>query len=1309
MLLRSMWWIVAIALAIVGATVAMADGKHPAEVVPQVGHIGYDDAVAFSPDGRYALVGGNWNMLTLWEVATGKLIRSFRGHSGLRKHTSRVNSVAFSSDGRLALSGSKDTTMKLWDVTTGKELQSFSGADSIESVAFSPDGQFALSGGDKSGSKGGEHDTLILWEVATGKKLHDFGGFLAPRDSIRSVAFSPDGRFALSGGSENTLKLWDVLTGKEIRSFRPPTREVARIGVLLEDLSNEDRKRLQWYGDGGVRIVRVFEGAPAGAAGLRADDLLLMVGGEKAIDSEQTTRAVRAHKRGPALPLTFWREGQKHDVDVAPDFNTLPKSRYTYWVNSVAFSPDGRFALSASDDETLSLWDVTTGKELRSFTGIGSIRSVAFSPDGQFALAGSWGSTSRTSRKDTLILWEVATGKELHRFDGYTESVGSVAFSPDGQFALAGGKLWDVVTGKKLRSFDMHTITVSSIAFSPDGRLALSASSDKSLKLWDVTTGRELNSFEGHTETIYSVAFSPDGRLAISGSSDTTLKLWDVGTGSELRSFTGHTGPVYSVAFSPNGSLALSGSCEQPTPKHDCIRGSTKLWEVGTGKELRNFGGQTGAVRSVAFSPDGRLALSGGCDDRDDKDEGWWLVPRCRKGSMTLREVATGKALRTFTHSEYGVATIWKIARAIMLFGVALLVPRLIRKKGIVSRISRETVEIVLGLVFFIAAMTLIPGAHSVLSVAISSDGSLALSSSETGTLKLWEVATGKEVRTFSSVWERTFRALGFPSFDMDIQSVAFAPDGRFALSGDNDQHFKLWEVATGEEIRSFKGHTGPVSSVAFSPDGRFAISGSSEGAFRIWYVETGLELARMLAAPGGEWLTVTPNGFFSSSRRDTDMLAVVRGLERTTIGQVQQSLFNPDLVREALAGDPDGEVKRAAEVINLGKVLDAGPAPVLAITSHEPDSRTNNDLVTVAVRITDRGKGIGRIEWRVNGITVGVANAPADAGPVHEIKQELALDPGENAIEVLGYEGHNLLASPPVRTTVAYIGPADSVKPTLHILAIGINQYVDRGWVPPGETERVAFPPLGLARGDAEVLVANLKEAATGQYAEVRVRTALDTEATARGLDRIVSEMSTAISPRDTFIFFAAAHGYSHQGRFYLIPQDYQGGNNPEALTTSAIGQDRLQDWIANRIKAKKALILLDTCESGALTNGYAHSRVDAPASEAGVGRLHEATGRPVLTAAAAGQFAHEGVIARTGQRRGIFTWAVLDALKNGDTNGDGYIQLSELVAHVQSVVPGLAHGLARVVTQSEPVFGVQTPRFGSTGEDFAVVRRLQ
>jgi|RhiMethySRZTD1v2_1073278.scaffolds.fasta_scaffold1122802_2 uncharacterized caspase-like protein len=142
------------------------------------------------------------------------------------------------------------------------------------------------------------------------------------------------------------------------------------------------------------------------------------------------------------------------------------------------------------------------------------------------------------------------------------------------------------------------------------------------------------------------------------------------------------------------------------------------------------------------------------------------------------------------------------------------------------------------------------------------------------------------------------------------------------------------------------------------------------------------------------------------------------------------------------------------------------------------------------------------------------------------------------------------------------------------------------------------------------------------------------DEEASRDGLERAVNKLASEILPRDTFIFFAAAHGISENGRFYLIPQDYQGG--ADALASNAISQDRLQDWFANRIKAKRAVILLDTCESGALVAGHLRSRADAPASEAAIGRLHEATGRPVLTAAALGQEAWEGVIALTGTGAG-------------------------------------------------------------------------
>jgi WD40 repeat protein len=1013
----------------------------------------------------------------------------------------------------------------------------------------------------------------------------------------------------------------------------------------------------------------------------------------------------------------------------------VPFLGHSHVVKSVAFSPDGARVLSGSYDKSLMLWDVATGKLIRTFGGhSGFVLAVAFSPDGARVLSGSF--------DRSLKLWDVATGALIRTFKGHSKAVNSVAFSPDGARVLSGSdddslKLWDVATGKLIRTFEGQSTTVYSVAFSPGGRSALSGTGEGTLKMWDVATGKLIRTFVGHSRTVTSVAFSPDGARVLSGSHDNSLKLWDTVTGALIHTFEAQSGwvgwapTVNSVAFSPDGNRVLSGSGE--------------LWDVTTGKLIRTFGGPANWVYSVAFSPDGARVLSGSDDN-----------------SLELWDAATGALVHTFKgHSEHVNSVAFSPDGARVLSGsddkllklwdvatVALIRTFEGHSRTVTSvAFSPDGARVLSGSddnslkLWDAATGTLIRTfeghSRTITSVAFSPDGARVLSNSDDKSLKLRDAATGALVHTFEG-HSKAVRAVAFSpegtrvlsgSDDKSlklwdaatgalvhtleghsdlVEAVAFSPDGSRILSGSKDKALKLWDAATGALIRTFEGHSGGVTSVAFSPDGTRVLSGSEDATVRIWDLTTGQLLVRLLAGRDGEWLAMTPQGFFVASREGANILSIVRGLGVTTVNQVHQSLFSPDLVREALAGDPNNEVREAGEVINLEKVVDSGPAPAVAITSHFGDGTTAEDLVTLQGRITDGGKGIGRIEWRVNGLTSAVSSAPADHSKEYVVAQQLALDPGDNTIELIAYNANNLLASLPARTTIKFTGPADKAKPKLHVLAIGINAYVDRGWRQPGSGDTLAFPPLHLAVNDAKALAASMQLAGAGQYAEVKVTEALDTDATATGLEKIIERMASDIHPRDTFVLFAAAHGTSRRGHFYLIPQDYNGGPNPAALEERAIDQGRLQDWVANRIKAKKAILLLDTCESGALVGGYTRSRTDVPASEAAIGRLHEATGRPVLTAAAEGKPAFEGY-----EGHGVFTWTLLDALKNGDRNGDGLIELSELVAHVQEQVPKIAaqlngRGRAAVAARGS-TDDRQTAHFGSRGEDFVLARRLQ
>ena len=266
----------------------------------------------------------------------------------------------------------------------------------------------------------------------------------------------------------------------------------------------------------------------------------------------------------------------------------------------VAFSPDGGRLASLVDGRTVKVWEIGTGQEIRTLEGLPHwVRRVVFSPDGKRVAAGGI---------DEVKVWDVGTGQQTVTVKAVAHWVGGMAFSPDGKHIAASGngvKVWDAGTGEETLALKGHTGWVTSVAFSPDGKHLASGSLDKTLKVWDGVTAQTVLTLKGHTGGVTCVAFSPDGKRIGSGGEDGTVKVWDPGTGRDRLTLTGHTYAVTFLVFSPDGQRIATGDEDFFGDESGISRGA-KVWDSGTGQEIRTLVGCKGIVRGVAFSSDGK-------------------------------------------------------------------------------------------------------------------------------------------------------------------------------------------------------------------------------------------------------------------------------------------------------------------------------------------------------------------------------------------------------------------------------------------------------------------------------------------------------------------------------------------------------------------------------------------------------------------------------------------------------------------------------------------------------------------------------
>jgi WD40 repeat protein len=262
---------------------------------------------------------------------------------------------------------------------------------------------------------------------------------------------------------------------------------------------------------------------------------------------------------------------------------------------AIAVAPNGGFAITGARDGVLTVWDVSTSKELRRLYGhAGAVLAIALSPDSRLIATGG--------EDGTLRLWSVAGTSELTRArtDGV---VTALAFSPNGRDLISGDRrgglrIWNAPALVQARAFQGHTSAVGAVAFSMEGRYALSGGADRQVRVWDVGSGAGTASFGPHAADVVAVRMSFDGRV-VSAGADGSVWSWD------MRSSA--TAPRTVSAASAPGLVALSGDGRNALVAHH--DGNAVLWDTGTAREIRRFSSPASAITAVAMSPEGRLAL----------------------------------------------------------------------------------------------------------------------------------------------------------------------------------------------------------------------------------------------------------------------------------------------------------------------------------------------------------------------------------------------------------------------------------------------------------------------------------------------------------------------------------------------------------------------------------------------------------------------------------------------------------------------------------------------------------------------------
>lgn len=958
---------------------------------------------------------------------------------------------------------------------------------------------------------------------------------------------------------------------------------------------------------------------------------------------------------------------------------------------ALAFSGDGTKALTVRNRRRAELWDLATGRTLNETrikeTYLSNYKNedaydATLSDDGSIAVIEFRGSEKGFASGFEYPVWNTLTG-ELESVVAYKDrgnrevSISPdnryVAFDPDGATNNWIG-IYDLLDGE-LTSIEFDNI-VGDFVFCGDEGTVLAAYS-ATVERRNIETGETISIYGEQMWPNGSLHATPNGRYALSGSN-----LWNVRTGKLVQAFdqlkprekylkSGNMkvpNPTTILAMSPDGkSVIVPGAKIQVSAGGGVTFDyyySFREFDLLTGAFIKTYEVPSDIVRgnelhSFTYTPDGR-----------------YLIAATRAG-YTRHSGDINPFIQIWdTESALPVHRINIEGRSVDGFDVSLDGTSLLAATNFQRQVGVGTLDVHWEVSNKLSVFSITTGQKS-----------RTIAQNDTLHGNFWDpryFPDGSKLVADATVWDAGTGAV-IKKFDFDFtgqgERIVISPDGsKFIRIGWKSEYInEIMDFKTGKTISTLKNAV-PSAPTLFSRDGSKIFAFGGNGELMVFDAETGKELVSSYVFDDGEWITITPEGYYEASPGGGEHLNVRIGMEVFPIDNFFETYYRPDIVQAALGGR---DVERlASSDIRTSTEL----PPSVRFTSPSGNTISQGQQLTLSAEITDQGGGIDEVRLFHNGKLVAGGTRGlklASGGNTITREFDVTLLPGENRFELIALSTGQRIESNPAKLTINYQGTVATSD--LYVLAVGLNEYKNNSL------------NLNYGRPDAEAFVNAVKQQSAGIFKSVNVTALHDGKATRASVKSAFDEIIARAQPQDAFLFFYAGHGVmsepegQEQGDFYMaLHEATQLYGNNAGLKVHGISASEMTG-LTRRIAARKQMIMLDACQSGGAVETFA---MRGAAEQKAIIQLARSAGLVVLASTGTEQYATEF----QALGHGVFTYALLNGL-NGKADGgsrDGKITVKELEAFINDRVPALT---------TKHRGQAQYPNSYARGQDFPLV----